>query len=63
MMIFLLGGRLGKRIKSRGPKTVPCGTPEATVIDEEETPSNTTSCVLIVKKNCIQLCRLSMKVI
>ena len=37
------------RIKSRGPKTVPCGTPKVTVIDEEETPSRTTCCVLIVK--------------
>ena len=39
-----------------GPKTVPCGTPELTVIDEEETPSRTTCCVLIVKKIWIQLC-------
>ena len=34
-------------MKGRGPNTVPCGTPEVTVIDEEETPSRTTCCVLI----------------
>ena len=33
-----------------GPKSVPCGTPEVTVIYEEETPSRTACCVLIVIK-------------
>ena len=43
-------------MKSRGPKTVTCGTPEVTVIDEEETLSRTTGCVLIMKQFWIQLC-------
>ena len=40
-MIFLLEDCIGKE-KSKGAKTVPCGTPEATGTDEIEAPSRTT---------------------
>ena len=40
--------------KRRGPRTVPCGTPEETGTESEEAPSSTTRCVLLVKKAVIQ---------
>ena len=38
----LLGISLMKRRKSRGPSTVPCGTPESTLSSFENTPSTMT---------------------
>jgi len=43
-------------MKSNGPRTVPCGTPEVTCIDGEEIPSRTTFCVLFVRKLLTHLC-------
>ena len=40
--------------KSRGPRTVPCGTPEETVTGSEEVPSSSTRWVLRVRKAVIQ---------
>jgi hypothetical protein len=37
---------------SNGPFTVPCGTPDITSAQEDVTPSNTTFCVLLLKKSC-----------
>jgi hypothetical protein len=37
---------------SNGPITVPCGTPDITSAQEDVTPSNTTFCVLLLKKSC-----------
>ena len=37
--------------KSIGPNTVPCGTPESTVISSEYSPSSTTRIFLSVRKD------------
>ena len=36
---------------SRGPRTVPCGTPESTLTDSDSSPSTTTFIFLFVKKS------------
>ena len=36
---------------SRGPRTVPCGTPESTLTDSDSSPSKTTFIFLFVKKS------------
>ena len=45
---------LMNEMNRRGPKTVPCGTPEETWIHSEEEPSTTTLCDLAVRKERIQ---------
>ena len=40
--------------KKRGPKTVPCGTPERTLDGLDDIPSTTTLCFLPIRKDLIQ---------
>ena len=40
---------------NKGPKTVPCGTPDITLTSSEATPFNTTFCVLWVSQILIHL--------
>ena len=42
---------------SRGPRTVPCGTPEFTVIDDDLEPLIITVCSLPIRKSWIHWCK------
>ena len=40
---------------SKGPRTVPCGTPESTLVEVEDIPSTTTHCVRSRRKAAIHV--------
>ena len=42
--------------KRRGPRTLPWGTPEVTLMGEDIMPSRRTCCVRLVKSDCTQSC-------
>ena len=42
--------------KSNGPSTVPCGTPETTLVQVECSPPTTTLCLRHLRKFEIQVC-------
>ena len=41
--------------KRRGPRTLPWGTPEVTLMEEDILPSRRTCCVRLVRNECTQL--------
>ena len=49
-----LGRSLIKARNNSGPSTVPCGTPESTCTQSEDSPSTTTLCRLFTRKASIQ---------
>ena len=53
-MFMQLGKSLLQIRNSRGPRTVPCGTPEFTVIDDGLEPLTITVCSLPIRKSWIQ---------
>ena len=56
-----LGGKsFMKAMKSRGPSTLPCGTPEVTGEVSDLKPSSTTCCVLPERKSCIHFSKLPL---
>ena len=48
------GMPLTKARKSKGPNTVPCGTPESTSASVDSVPSSKPDCFLWLKKDSVQ---------
>ena len=42
-----------KIVNSMGPKTLPCGIPDVTLVHSEQTPLTITRCLLLDKKCAI----------